>query len=170
MHSPNRYITLIWPLLISSCGSGLNDSVAITSHTISPTLIATPAQDNPKSFTIAKSVSARPDYRSAGFKLLKLDANDPAREYVGVDGGGSIVGFDIGCGAQICQSGTTTTSCVVSLGNDAAGKNRLVSCAGSAPQSAIPAGKYAYQISVQTQSGTFFGGETATVTGTIEFQ
>jgi hypothetical protein len=170
MASPNRCITLILTLLISSCGSGLDDSVEITTHTISPTLVATPTRENPKSFTISKSVSARPDYRSAGFQLLKLDASDPAREYVGVDGGGSIVSYDLGCGAQICQSGTTTTSCVVSLGNDAAGKNRVVSCEGSAAQSPIPAGKYAYQITVQTQSGTFFGGETAKVAGTIEFQ
>jgi hypothetical protein len=166
----NRHVIVLLTLLTSSCGSGLNDSVEITNHAIAPSLVASPTRETSKSFTISKSVSARPDYRSAGFQLLKLDANDTAREYVGVDGGGSIVSFDLGCGAQICQSGTTTTTCVVSLGDDAAGKNRVVSCEGSAAQSAIPAGKYAYQITAQTQSGTFFGGETAKVTGTIEFQ
>jgi hypothetical protein len=162
--------------VLAACGSGLNDSVDITAHTIAPEPVPAPTAQAASTFVITKTVRAKPDFRQSSLRILGLDPNDPNREYIGIgvgpDTGPGLapVSFSLGCGADICTSGTTQTQCQVALASAAGGRRRRVSCEGNRIAWEIPAGKYAYALTAQTQTGTFFGGETATVTGTIEFQ
>jgi hypothetical protein len=155
-------------LIFGACGTGLDDKVNIVASSVTPNPVPAPTAQTPSTFVVAMTVSAKPDYRSAGIRILGLDTNNPSRDYIGVDTG--LVGFQLGCGQDICQSGATQRTCTVTLSSAAGGRNRIITCEGTPAGREIVAAKYAYAISVQTQTGTFFGGETAEVAGLIEFQ